>query len=79
MDIRPPIAQIPIFALTEYQRSQILQRIIIPSLQAFPDEIIDSIQIETGKRSPVYTQSVNYKSLNNHPIEGKGTFIDIRI
>jgi hypothetical protein len=79
MDIRPPIVQIPIFALTKYQRSQILQRITIPSSPVFYYDIIDCVEVEAGKHSAANPQIVSYKSLSHHLIKEKGTFIDIRI
>jgi hypothetical protein len=80
MDVKPPNAQIPIGDLTPYQRSvRILQRPTLPSLLVFTDNIIDCVEIQTGKHSAASAQIVSYKSLSSHPVKSKGTYIDIRI
>jgi len=80
MDVKPPIAQPSIKTLAPYQQTvRILHRTTLPSLLVVPDDIIDCVEIETGRHSPAYTKIVNYKSLSNNPIKEKGTFVDIRV
>ena len=80
MDVKPPNVQIPIRDLTPYQRPvRILHRPTLPLLLVFTDNIIDCVEIETGKHSAANTQIVSYKSLSSHPIKSKGTYIDIRV
>jgi hypothetical protein len=80
MDVKPPVAQIPIRDLTPYQRLvRIMRRPTLPSLLVFTDNIIDCVEAETGNHSAANTQIVSYKSLSSHPIKSKGTYIDIRI
>lgn len=80
MEVKPANAQISIKALAPYQQPvRILHRTTLPSLLVFPDDIIDYVEIETGRHSPAYMQIVNYKSLSNNSIKEKGTFVDIRV
>ena len=80
MDVKLPNVQIYIGDITPYQRSvRILHRPTLPSLLVFTDNIVDCVEIETGKHSAASTQIVSYKSLSNHLIKSKGTYIDIRI
>ena len=80
MDIKPANAEISIKALAPYQRQVwIPHQTTLPSLLVYPDDIIDCVEIEKGRHSPVYTHVVNYKSLSNNPAKQKGTFVDIWI
>jgi len=80
MDIKQANAEISIKALAPYQRQiWILHRTTMPSLPVYPDDIIDSVELEKGRHSPAYTQIANYKSLSNNPIKEKGTIVNIWI
>ena len=80
MDVKLPNAHISNAVLAPYQRSfHILQHTIPSPPPVSPDDIIDCVEIEMVKPSPANMHITNYKSLNNYPIEEKGTFVDIRI
>ncbi len=80
MEVKNPIAQIPVPTLAKYQRSvQVLHRTIILSSPLFPDDIIDCGVIETDKRSQTYTRIVNYNYSSYYLVNGKGKIIDVRV
>ena len=80
MDIKPANAEVSIKALAPYRRQVwILSRTTMPSLPVYPEDIIDTVELDKGRHSPAYTQIVNYKSLSNNPVKEKGTFVDVWI
>jgi len=80
MDVKPPNAQIPINVPATYQRTaQILQRASLQTRLVSPDDIIDCVEIQTGKPSTVNTHIVKYKPSNTPPMKDKGAFIDVWI
>jgi hypothetical protein len=80
MEITPPNAQVSITTLATYQQSvQILQRTTIHSLPAFPDNIIDHVEIETRRPLPTHTDIIKYNSSRHYPLKDKGKFVDIWI
>ncbi|HYA14299.1 MAG TPA: hypothetical protein VEF33_08165 [Syntrophales bacterium] len=80
MDVKPPNAQIPINVPATYQRTaQILQRAYLQTKPVSPDDIIDCVEIQTGKPSPANTHIIKYKPLNTPLMKDKGSFIDIWI
>ena len=63
-----------------YQRSdQVLQRTFIRVSPVSPHDIVDHVVIQTDGHSPANKFAIRYKFVVNHPINVKGTFIDIRI
>ena len=80
MDIKPPNTQISTIVPAVYQRAvRTLQRAAFQTLPVSPDDIIDCVEINTGKPSPANTNIIRYKPSDNPPTKGKGTLIDILI
>jgi len=80
MDVKPPVAQIPVRDLTPYQRLvRIMHRPTLPFLCILTDNIFNCVEVDAGKHSAANSQIVDYKSLSSYPIKSKGTYIDIRI
>jgi hypothetical protein len=77
MDIKPPNTQIPIIVPAVYQRAvRILQHATLHALPVPPYDVIDYVEIQTGKPSPANTNILRYKTSDNPHIKDKGTFID---
>ena len=82
MAVKPLVTQIPIRILTKWQQShKIMQNITIHSSRVFPRDIIDIDTVEVAAARPLlsYTKIDNYKFSSAHPINEKGTFIDMWI
>jgi hypothetical protein len=61
-----------------YQRSdQILRRAFIRITPISPHDIVDHVEIQTDGHSLANEFIIRYKFVDNHPINVKGTFIDI--
>ena len=75
MDIKPPNTQIPIIVPVAYQRAvRALQSATLHTLPVSPDDIVDCVEIQTGKPSPANTNIIRYKLSDNPHITDKGTF-----
>ena len=78
MDIKPLNAQIPITVPVAYQRFvQALQRVPFQASLLSSDDVIDCVELQTGKHSPANTHIPGYKPSGNFPLKDKGTCIDI--
>jgi hypothetical protein len=72
--------RIPMNAPAVYQRSdQMLRRAFISVSPVSPNDIVDHIEIQTDVHSPAKEFMIRYKFVDNHPINVRGTFIDIHI
>jgi hypothetical protein len=80
MDIKTPHAQTLITTPVAYQRTvQTLQRTSLPTSPISSDDIIDCVEINTERHSLINTQISLYEPLDKHPLNSKGTLIDIWI
>jgi hypothetical protein len=80
MDIKTPNTQTSITVPVAYQRAvQTLQRTSLPTSPISSDDIIDCVEINTERHSPINTQKPLYKPSDKPGVYGKGTLIDIWI
>jgi hypothetical protein len=78
MDVKLLNAQSPITVPVAYQRSvQALQRASFQTSLLSSDDVIDCVELQTGKHSPANTYVPGYKPSGNLPLKDKGTCIDI--
>jgi hypothetical protein len=70
----------PMNAPAVYQRSdQMLRRAFIRFSPVSPHDIVDHVGIQTDGHSSANEFIIRYKFIDSHPINVKGTFIDIYI
>lgn len=80
MDIKLPNDQVFITVPVAYQRAvQTLHRTSLPDSPISSDDIIDCVEINTERHSPINAQIPLYKPSDQPPLNSKGTLIDIWI
>ena len=78
MDVKSPNAQISITVPAQYQRAvPLLQHASLSSSPVSPDDIVDCVELRSGKNSPANRQIITYRPSDSSRIKNKGQFIDI--
>jgi hypothetical protein len=78
MDVKSPNTQISITVPAQYQRAvTLLQQVSHPSAPVSPDDIVDCIELQSGKTSPAKRQIITYRPSDSPLIKDRGKFIDI--
>jgi hypothetical protein len=77
MDVKPPNIQIPIAVPAQYQRTiTLLQRAFLPSTTVYPDDVVDCVELKTGKTLLEKRLIINYKPADGPRTKNKGQIID---
>ena len=78
MDVKSANARIPITVPAQYQRAvPLLQHASLSSSPVSPDDIVDCVELQSGKTSPANRQIITYRPSDSPRIKNKGQFIDI--
>jgi hypothetical protein len=68
----------PITVPAHYHRAvTLLQHASIPSAPVSPDDIVDCVELRTGKASPAKRQIITYRLSDSPRIKDRGKLIDI--
>jgi hypothetical protein len=77
MDVKSPNNEIAITIPAQYQRAiLLLQHASQPSAPVSPDDIVDCVELQSGKTLPAKRQIVTYRPSDSPPIKNKGQIID---
>ena len=77
MDVKSPNNEIAITISAHYQRAiLLLQHVSHPSAPVSPDDIVDCVELQSGKTLPAKRQIVAYRSSDSPPNKNKGQIID---
>ena len=77
MDVKLPNTKIYITAPAQYERAlPLLQHVSHPAALLSPDEVIDCVELRTGKTSPANKQITRYRPSDSPRIKNKGQIVD---
>jgi len=77
VDVKSPNAQIPILVPAQYQRAfPLLQHVSHTFAPVSPDDVLDCVELQTGKTSLAKRQIITYKHSDSPRIKSKGQIID---
>jgi hypothetical protein len=77
MDVKSPKTQIPITIPAQYQRAlPLLWHVSNPSALISPDDIVDCIELQSGKTRPAKREIITYRPLDSPRIKNKGQIVD---
>jgi hypothetical protein len=77
MDVKTPNNEIAIAFPAQYRRAiTLLQYVSHPSASVFPDDVVDCVELQSGKTLPAKRQIVAYRPSDSPRIKNKGQIID---
>jgi hypothetical protein len=77
MNVKSPNTLIPINVPAQYQRAvSLLQHASIPSAPFSPDDIVDCVELQSGKTLLAKSKIVTYRPSDSPRIKNKGQIID---
>ncbi len=77
MDVKLPNTKVYITAPQQYERAlPLLQYVSHPATLLSPDDVIDCIELRTGKTSPANKQIIEYRFSDSLRIKNKGQIVD---
>jgi hypothetical protein len=77
MDVKSPNTEIPVTVPAQYQRAiLLLQHVSHPSASVSPDDIVDCVELQSGKTLPAKRQIITYRPSDSPRIRNKGQIID---
>lgn len=77
MDVKSPNNEIAVTIPAHYQRAiLLLQQASYPSAPVSPDDIVDCVELQSGRTLPAKRQIVTYRPADIPPNKNKGQIID---
>jgi hypothetical protein len=77
MDVKSPNTKIPIAIPAHYQLAiPLLQHASHPSAPVSTDDIVDCVELRSGRTLPAKRQVVSYRPSDSPPNKNKGQIID---
>ena len=78
MDVKSSNTQIIVTVPATYQRAvPLVQQVSLPSSPVSPDDIVDCVELRSGKTSQANRQIIRYSPPDSSRIKEKGKFVDI--
>ena len=77
MEVKLPNTKICIAVPAQYERAlPLLQHVSHPAALLSPDDIIDCVELRTGKASPANKEIIKYRPSDGPQIKNKGQIVD---